>query len=190
MTSPNSSNAKPETIVNPVTGDRMTILDASTDNLGKYVKIRFDLPPGAKGSPLHYHSQMSETFTVLEGCLSIELGETGNRRNMLSGESIVVPAGVHHSFCNASGDWVAFTTENTPAAGFEQFIRGLYGLAIDGKVNSEGMPKNPLHLAVLLKLSNTIIVGMPPVVFKLMVNTLVWFAQIFNTNSSLQKYWR
>ncbi|MDJ0569954.1 MAG: hypothetical protein QNJ53_13035 [Pleurocapsa sp. MO_192.B19] len=60
-----STSAKPEIIVNPVTGDRMTILDASGENQGNYTKIRFDLPPGAKGSPLHYHTEMNETFTVL-----------------------------------------------------------------------------------------------------------------------------
>jgi quercetin dioxygenase-like cupin family protein len=58
---------QPEVIVNPVTGDSMTILYSSNRSDGTYAKIRFDLPPGAKGSPLHYHTKMSETFTVLQG---------------------------------------------------------------------------------------------------------------------------
>ena len=185
-----STSAKPEIIVNPVTGDRMTILAASGKNKGNYAKIRFDLPPGAKGSPLHYHTEMNETFTVLKGSLSMELGQKGNRHNMLPGESLIVPAGINHSFCNTSDNWVTFTTENSPAAGFERFIRGLYGLAIDGKVNSEGMPTNLLQLAVLLKLSDTIPVGIPPIVFQLGINTLVWIAHVFNVNRSLGKYWR
>lgn len=180
---------KPEIIVNPVTGDRMTILYPSHQSQGGYAKIQFDLPPGAKGSPLHYHTEMEETFTVLEGCLEMEVGRKGIRRTLRSGESVHVPAGMHHSFGNTSQDWVTFTTENRPAAGFEQFIRGLYGLAIDGKVNPEGMPANLLQLAILLKLSDTVPVGIPPLLFQLLINSLVWVAQSFRIETSLLKYW-
>lgn len=178
-----------EIIVNPVTGDRMTILYPSHQSQSGYAKIQFDLPPGAKGSPLHYHTEMEETFTVLAGCLEMEVGRKGLRRTLRSGESVHVPAGMHHSFCNTSQDWVTFTTENRPAAGFEQFIRGLYGLAIDGKVNPEGMPTNLLQLAILLKLSDTVPVGIPPFLFQLLINSLVWVAQIFSIETSLLKYW-
>lgn len=178
-----------ETIVNPITGDRMTFVQPSHQHQGQYAKIRFNLPPGAKGSPLHYHTKMDETFTVFSGCLEMEVGQKGNRRSLQAGESLQVPAGMHHSFCNSSSDWVTFTTENRPAGGFEQFLRGLYGLAIDGKVNAAGMPTNLFQLAVLLKLSDTVPVGVPLPVFNLLINTLVWVAPLFQVESSLLKYW-
>ncbi len=62
-----------EEINNPATGDHMMILQSSQTNQG-YAKIQFNLPPGAKGSPLHYHTRMSETFTVVEGELEMEVG--------------------------------------------------------------------------------------------------------------------
>ncbi|AKG24365.1 cupin [Calothrix sp. 336/3] len=188
MSTPEPSNL--ETIVNPVTGDCMTFLHNAQESQGNYAKIRFDLPSGAKGSPLHYHTAMHETFTVLTGCLDMEIGEKGNWRKLQSGESIQVPPGMHHSFCNNSQDWVTFTTENRPPTGFEKFIRGLYGLAIDNKVNPEGMPKNLLQLAILLKLADTIPVGIPPFIFHLLINTLVGIARIFNVERSLLKYWQ
>lgn len=178
-----------ETMTNPVTGDRMTILQPAQVSQGQYAKICFDLPPGAKGSPLHYHTEMDETFTVLKGCLTMEVGQKGNVRSLRAGESLQVPAGMPHSFCNPSSDWVTFTTENSPAAGFERFIRGLYGLAIDGQVNAEGMPKNFLQLAVLLKLSDTIPAGMPPALFQALINPLVWIARQLQIETSLLKYW-
>lgn len=184
-----SETTEMETIVNPVTGDRMTFVQPSYQHQGQYAKIRFDLPPGAKGSPLHYHTEMDETFTVLSGCLEMEVGQKGNRRRLQAEESLQVFAGMHHSFCNSSSEWVTFTTENRPAAGFEQFLRGLYGLAIDGKVNSAGMPTNPLQLAVLLKLSDTVPVGVPLLFFNLLINTLVWVGQQFQVETSLLKYW-
>ncbi len=54
-------------IVNTLTGDRMTILCSTSDTNGEYLKVQFDLPPGAKGSPLHYHVSMHETFEVITG---------------------------------------------------------------------------------------------------------------------------
>jgi len=188
MSTPEANN--PETIVNPVTGDCMTFLHTAEESQGNYAKICFDLPPRAKGSPLHYHTAMHETFTVLEGSLDMEIGEKGNWRKLQPWESIQVPAGMHHSFCNNSQDWVTFTTENRPATGFEKFIRGLYGLAIDNKVNPEGMPKNLLQLAILLKMADTIPVGIPPFVFHLLINSLVAIARIFDVERSLLKYWQ
>lgn len=179
----------PEIIVNPVTGDQMTILQASYQSRGAYAKIQFDLPPGAQGSPLHYHTYMSETFTVLEGCLEMEVGQKCNYRTLQAGEHLHVPAGVHHSFRNASSEWVTFTSENDPAGQFEQFIRGLFGLAIDGKVNRQGMPKNLLHLALLLQKADTILVGPPLVVQNLLLGILVAIAKWLRVERSLVKYW-
>ena len=179
----------PEIIVNPVTGDRMTILHASRESRGAYAKIRFDLPPGAKGSPLHYHTYMSETFTVVQGCLQMEVGRKGNYRILRAGEHLHIPVGVQHSFRNTSSEWVTFTSENYPAGQFEQFIRGMFGLGIDGKVDRNGMPKNLLHLALLLKKADTILVGPPLVVQNLLLGTLVAIANGLRVERSLVKYW-
>ena len=186
---PSPAELPAEVIVNPVTGDRMTILQPSHQSQGRYAKIQFDLPPGAKGSPLHYHSAMAETFTVIQGTLVLEVGKKGNRRTLQAGECLNVPAGMHHSFCNPSGEWVTFTTENTPAEGFERFLRGLYGLAIDGKVNPEGMPTNLFQLAILLQLSDTVPVGMPLWIFTGLMGALVRVAHLFRVETALVKYW-
>jgi quercetin dioxygenase-like cupin family protein len=179
----------PETIVNPVTGDRMTFLHTAEHSQGSYAQIQFDLPPGAKGSPLHYHTAMDETFTVLAGQLDMEIGQKGQWRSLLPGDTVQVAAGIPHSFCNRSQTWVTFTTENRPATGFERFVRGLYGLAIDGKVNSAGIPTNLLQLSILLKQADTVPVGVPPLLFGLSINSLVGLAQLFNVERSLLKYW-
>lgn len=180
-----SSMNSSEVIINPVTGDRMTVLESRPD----YAKIRFDLPPGAKGSPLHLHPTMAETFTVLEGCLDMEVNRQESRRFLRAGETVHIPAGTPHSFCNSSKEWVSFTTENHPGVGFERFIRGLYGLAIDGRVNSEGMPNNLFHLAVLLKHSDTLPVGIPSFLFHSLSGLLVGIARLFRMDRSLAKYW-
>ncbi len=50
-------------INNLATGDRLTILRSAGETGGASSLIRFDLPPGAKGSPLHYHTRIAERFT-------------------------------------------------------------------------------------------------------------------------------
>lgn len=180
---------QPEVIINPVTGDRMTILESSLQHDGHYTKIRFDLPPGAEGSPLHYHNEMSETFTILEGCLDMEVGGKGNRRTLQAGEQVHVPAGTHHSFRNSSDRWVAFTTENRPADGFDQFIRGMFGLAIDGKTNAKGMPTNLFHMALLVKKADMVLVGPSPTLQKVLIGALVAIGKWTKVEQSLSKYW-
>ncbi len=178
----------PELIVNPVTGDRMIILQSSQTSQGNYAKIRFDLPPGAKGSPLHVHTQMSENFTVLKGELEMEVGKKG-WRILRTGESVHVPPGTPHSFRNSSNDWVTFTSENRPSQGFEQFIRGMFGLAIDGKVNAEGMPTNLLQFALLLQKADLILVGPSAGLQKLMIAFFVQVGKALSVERSLMKYW-
>jgi hypothetical protein len=132
---------------------------------------------------------MTETFTVLDGCLEMEVNAKGNRRLLKAGEQLVISPGTHHSFRNASTEWVTFTSENSPAGQFEQFIRGMFGLAIAGKVNANGMPTNLLYLALLLKKADTILVGTPAILQKLLIGALVAVGNWLKVERSLTQYW-
>lgn len=184
-----NSNNVSEEIINPVTGDRMTILTSTSDSHGKSFKAQFSLPPGSHGSPLHYHENITETFEVLSGSLEMELGAKGNIQVLQPGKIVYVPAGMQHSFRNTSKDWVTFTSEALPPRKFEQFICSMYGLAIDGKVNAQGMPLNPLHLALLIEKADLVLVGQPVFVQKLLIGSLSRIARILGVERSLVKYW-
>ncbi|MCC5620937.1 cupin domain-containing protein [Nostoc sp. CHAB 5715] len=171
-----------------MTGDRMTILRSTHDTNGEYVKFYFELPPGSQGSPLHYHDTKTEIFEVLSGSLEMEVGQKGNIKVLRAGEVLQVPAGVHHSFRNASDNWVTFTSEVRAAGEFEHFLRSMFGLAIDKKVNKEGMPTNILQFALLIKKADTIIVGPPVFVQKLMIGVLAGIARFLRVEQSLVKY--
>ncbi|MCC5641934.1 hypothetical protein LC607_02940 [Nostoc sp. CHAB 5824] len=95
---------------------------------------------------------------------------------------------MYHSFRNASDDWVIFTSEVRAAGEFEHFLRSLFGLAIDKKVNKEGMPTNILQFALLIKKADTIIVGPPVFVQKLAIGVLARIAQLLRVEQSLLKY--
>ncbi len=96
---------------------------------------------------------------------------------------------MHHSFRNTSSNPVTFISENQPAEGFEKFIRGMFGLAIDGKVNADGMPKNLLYVALLLQKGDIVLVDIPFVLQALLINTLAQIARVTGSERSLHKYW-
>lgn len=61
-------------IVNPVIGEEITFLTTSKQSNG--VKTLLEVTIGPKGgNPLHYHKRFSETFIVLDGELSVQVGE-------------------------------------------------------------------------------------------------------------------
>ncbi len=195
MTSYTFDSTKPayqsgvEKIKNPVTGDTMTILQSTHESGGNSFKAKFTLPPGSHGTPLHYHNNLLETFEVLSGALEMELGEKGNIKVLMPGEVICVPAGMYHSFRNSSVNEVIFVSSVHPAGEFEQFIRAMYGLAIDGKVNPFGMPKNLLHLALIIQKADLVLVGLPVFFQKVIIGTLAALARALGMESSLSKYW-
>ncbi|KYC42587.1 cupin [Scytonema hofmannii PCC 7110] len=178
----------PEVITNPVTGDRMTITHSSLRNHHENFQCCFDLPPGAHGAPLHYHRGMAETFEVLDGELEMELGAKGNVKILRPGEVVYVPPRMLHSFRNSSDNWTTYRTEVRSGASFEQFIRGMFGLAIDGKVNSTGMPLNPLQFALLIEKADLVMADVPGFV-ESMVKRLAQMAKWLGVEKSLVKYW-
>ncbi|MBW4510273.1 MAG: cupin domain-containing protein [Scytonematopsis contorta HA4267-MV1] len=178
-----------EAIENPVTGDSMIILQSTHVMGGNSFTAKFTLPPGSHGTPLHYHNNLLETFEVLSGALEMELGEKGNIKVLLPGEVVYVPAGMYHSFRNSSDSEVVFVSSVHPAGEFEQFIRAMYGLAIDGKVNPSGMPKNLLHFALIIQKADLVIVGLPVFIQKVIIGSLAALARLLGMEHSLSKYW-
>jgi mannose-6-phosphate isomerase-like protein (cupin superfamily) len=178
-----------EAIENPVTGDSMVVLQSTQESGGNSFTAKFTLPPGSDGTPLHYHNNLLETFEVLSGALEMELGEKGNIKVLRPGEVVYVPAGMYHSFRNSSEDEVVFVSNVQPAGEFEQFIRAMYGLAIDGKVSPSGMPKNLLHFALIIQKADLVLAGLPVFVQKVIIGSLAALARSLGMERSLRKYW-
>ena len=146
-------------LLNPATGDRITIL--SSPLMGDPGPLVFCtvLPAHAAGSPPHDHGALAETFRVESGVLAFVLD--GREMDLRPGDSVHVPAGVSHGFRNAASEPVAFVSEVTPGEGFERFLRGMYGLAASGETNAAGMPKDPRAMALLLAEADLTLTAVP-----------------------------
>lgn len=59
--------------------------------------VRFVVPVGA-GAPPHLHGREQESFLVVRGELSVNVG--GEERTLRAGEAAALPAGTPHAFMN------------------------------------------------------------------------------------------
>lgn len=132
----------------PVQKDYATFLETSEETGGERTLIEIEVAPGG-GPTAHYHKTYTEGFEVLEGTLEVLVGK--ETRVLRAGQKVVVPKNTLHRFHNATDETVTFLTEMRPGQpGFEKTLKVGYGLAADGLTFSDGTPKNPYHMALLL----------------------------------------
>ncbi len=137
-----------DVIENPMTGERITFLKTTRETNGQLLRFEYVLPPGFT-IPEHVHPQQEERHEVLSGTLRGRVG--GQERDYREGERVVGPAGVPHAWQNPSSDEeLRFVSELRPPLVFETLFETYCGLARDGKTTKQGIPTNPLQLAVLV----------------------------------------
>jgi quercetin dioxygenase-like cupin family protein len=78
--------------------------------------------PGFPGPPPHRHHRLHDMFYVLDGTLTMRLGD--ETLELESGSFVCVPPGVVHTFSNVSDAPVRLLNFNTPA-GWENYMRDL-----------------------------------------------------------------
>jgi quercetin dioxygenase-like cupin family protein len=135
-----------QTLVNPVTGERMTFVETAADTGGERVVIELRAEPGGSVAAAHVHPSQWETFTVVSGTLGTKVA--GRKAELGSGQTLGVAPGVAHTWWNAGDDELVFRCEIRPALQFESLIETMFSLAAEGKTNRKGMP-NPFRLAVI-----------------------------------------
>jgi quercetin dioxygenase-like cupin family protein len=135
-----------DTIVNPVTGERLVFELTSNDTNGAYTLFDTFVEPGGTVAAAHVHPYQTEIFTVLEGRLGVKRGR--EKLELGPGEVALIDPGLAHKFWNAGEETLRFRAEVRPALQFESLIETMFGLAADGKTNQKGMP-GPLRLAVI-----------------------------------------
>ena len=135
-----------DSIVNPVTGEKLVFELTSHDTGGEYTLFDTFVEPGGSVAAAHVHPFQSELFTVIEGRLGVKRGR--EQLELGPGETAYIDAGVAHKFWNAGDETLRFRAEVRPALQFESLIETMFALAADGKTNTKGMP-SPLRLAVI-----------------------------------------
>src|SRR5215210_1479482 len=96
---------------------------------GLLVEVVFTLPPGRRGPPAHRHPHVEE-WEILHGRLDARVG--GERRTLVTGESLSIPPGIDHTFKNSTDEPVRVRDLHRPADRFEEFVRKEVALSADG----------------------------------------------------------
>src|SRR3954449_7082583 len=135
-----------DTIVNPVTGEKLVWELTSHDTGGEYTLFDTYVEPGGAVASEHVHPYQSEIFTVIAGRLGVKRGR--EKLELGPGEKALIDPGTPHKFWNAGDETLRFRAEVRPALQFESLIETIFALAADGKTNRKGMP-GPLRLAVI-----------------------------------------
>jgi quercetin dioxygenase-like cupin family protein len=142
---------------NPSQRDAAIFLETSAETGGKRTLIEVELAPGGS-NPAHRHVVFAERLKVARGTLTVRVGD---EEHMLApGDKACAPVGSLHSFANRTEEPVRFLLELLPGhRGFEQSMQIACGLAADGLVDADGLPKRLSHLALLVDLADTRIGG-------------------------------
>lgn len=92
------------------------------------------IEPGFPGPPPHRHRRLHDMFYVLEGTLTMIVGD--ETLALEPGSFVCVPPGVVHTFANRSDAAVRFLNFNTPA-GWENYMRDLSATLARGAATQE-----------------------------------------------------
>ena len=130
------------TVHRPNDGERIggpsavTIKATAEDTDGSLYLGEASVEPGFPGPPLHRHRELHDMFYVLEGSLSVTVGD--ETLELEAGSFACVPPGTPHTFANTSDQPVRFLNFNTPA-GWENYMRDLGELLSSGDATPEAI---------------------------------------------------
>jgi quercetin dioxygenase-like cupin family protein len=105
----------------------MTYLATGEETGGAFFLAEISVVPGG-GAPPHIHHREDESFHVVEGSLTIQVG--GDTITASAGDFAFLPRGIAHSFKN-TGDGYAKALVFTTPAGLEGFFAEVFEPATD-----------------------------------------------------------
>ncbi len=106
------------------------------DTGGTFFLSETTIAAGFPGPPPHRHEVLHDMFYVLDGTLTVRLGD--ETRELGPGTFVCVPPGVVHTFSNPGTTPVRFLNFNTPA-GWEDYMRDLGEAGRSGPLTSEAI---------------------------------------------------
>jgi mannose-6-phosphate isomerase-like protein (cupin superfamily) len=123
-------------VLRPNKGETMTVFgnELTIKAGGAFCLIDYTAVPGFPGPPLHVHRETTDSFYVLEGELTVQVGDETHA--LARGAFALVPPGTPHTFSNPGDRPARFFSLMSPG-GFEQYFRDLRDVFGDGPPDFE-----------------------------------------------------
>jgi quercetin dioxygenase-like cupin family protein len=139
--------AAPSVIVNPLSGEQITIRAAAPDT-GGVLEWELLLAPGGRVPSSHAHPEQEECFTVLEGRMRFRVG--GRRITAGPGDTVLVPPGTVHHFANAGPRPARVSVQTWPALGMLELLQTAAAMAQAQHAAARKLP-SPVDMALFMR---------------------------------------
>jgi mannose-6-phosphate isomerase-like protein (cupin superfamily) len=136
----------PDVIVNPLSGERITIRSAAAG--GGVLEWELLLAPGGRVPSSHAHPEQEELFRVLDGQMRFRVG--GRRIMAGPGEEVRVPPGTVHHFANAGPRPARVAVQTRPALSMRELLETAAALAQAQHAAARRLP-SPVDLALFMR---------------------------------------
>jgi quercetin dioxygenase-like cupin family protein len=140
--------AGPPVIVNPLSGEQITIRATGADARGGVLEWELLLAPGGRVPSSHAHPEQEECFTVLEGRMRFRVG--GRRITAEPGDTVLVPPGTVHHFANAGQRPARVAVQTWPALSMLELLETAAAMAQDQHAAARRLP-SPVDLALFMR---------------------------------------
>lgn len=142
------------------------IIQSTLATNGRITSADSDLAVGAQAPP-HYHTDFSETFTLISGGMTVFTAPDLKVENLTAqelevGKPVTIPIGTLHSFIVPKESTKVRVDMEPGTIGFEKVFLIMTGMQEDGtyeNFSSMETDSGVLFYAVLADLSNTVFVG-------------------------------
>jgi mannose-6-phosphate isomerase-like protein (cupin superfamily) len=139
--------SEPHVIVNPLSGEQISILRTAAETAGTVLDWELLLAPGGRVPSSHAHPEQTETFTVVEGRMKFRVG--WRRLIAAPGQTVRVPPGTVHHFANAGSVPARVSVESRPALAMEDLLETAAAMAQDQHAAGRALPR-PIDLALFM----------------------------------------
>ena len=146
--SADQSAAGPDVIVNPLSGEQITIRATAADNRYSVLEWELLLAPGGRVPSSHAHPEQEELFTVLDGRMRFRVG--GRRIMAGPGDTVLVPPGTVHHFANAGPRPARVAVQTWPALSMLELLETAAAMAQAQHAAARRLP-SPVDTALFMR---------------------------------------
>jgi mannose-6-phosphate isomerase-like protein (cupin superfamily) len=163
-------------IVNPLSGEHITIRATAADTGGTVLEWELLLAPGGRVPSTHAHPEQEECFTVLEGHVRFRVA--GRRVTAGPGETVRVPPGTVHHFANPGPLPARTAVTTSPALNMQDLLETAAAMAQDQHATARRLPRL-LDLALFMRDFEREVRApyLPAALVRLVVRPAAWLAR-------------
>ncbi len=129
-------------------GSSFEVIESRADSGGARMEFEITMAPDAMRPPRHTHPDQQESWTVVDGELSVQVED--DWRVLGPGETLTIPPDTVHTLKNRSRETVRFRDVHVPALDFQEYIEDLDRLSTSGKLSARMTPRTLVYGAMVL----------------------------------------